>query len=436
MIPAGRRRIGRLLALGGSLLAAVACPLDAAGDSPSSPLPYRRLRDTALGYHGSSDDLATLAEIPLGWFGPTNFDDPLTGDVWWSVGHAVQEANATAAALRIRLVPTWTSDPWGSGVARLTRMIYDEQPIALLGSVDSGSTHLAEQIAAKANLPLVSPLATDPSVTLAGVPWMFSCAPSDAAIAHTLVDALPSPTPDDTGETVPRVAMIAGTDHDSRMTAREVLREFSRRGRSPDFRFDAPPASPNLASVRTSLEAVRPSAILVVANPEDAARWVLALRETGAGPPLVGNDQLAPPDRPLLFGTHVMGHTRFRRLAGRAAEDVRFPILFAPDPTDPVAARFVATFTRDRGHSPDYASALAYDAARLLVDAVRAAGPNRARVREALVRLSPRSGLAGRIEFDGTGQNMRTTLGMGTIRDGQLVRLSNPHSATQSAASP
>ena len=81
-------------------------------------------------------------------------------------------------------------DPWGTGVSQLTRMVYDEQPLALLGSVDSATTHLAEQVVAKANLPLVSPIATDKSVTLAGVSWMFSCAPDEAAIARVLVDAV------------------------------------------------------------------------------------------------------------------------------------------------------------------------------------------------------------------------------------------------------
>ncbi|MBK8478057.1 MAG: hypothetical protein IPL39_17660 [Opitutaceae bacterium] len=36
----------------------------------------------------------------------------------------------------------------------------------------------------------MSPFTTDKSLTLAGVAWMFTCAPSDAAIARTLVDAV------------------------------------------------------------------------------------------------------------------------------------------------------------------------------------------------------------------------------------------------------
>ena len=168
-------------------------------------------------------------------------DDPLTGDLWWAANLAVQEANArtsdfgprTSDFLRLpfRLVARWAVDPWGTGVSQLTRMVYDEQPLALLGSVDSATTHLAEQVVAKANLPLVSPIATDKSVTLAGVSWMFSCAPSDAAIARVLVDAVLAGL---TGR-ADKLVLLATTDHESRMTAREVLREFSRRQRPARF---------------------------------------------------------------------------------------------------------------------------------------------------------------------------------------------------------
>lgn len=422
-----RMRSVRFVAMGLSMLVGLAAHLVTAEETPRSSTPYRRLRESTLGYHGPSDDPAKLTEIRVGWFGPTNLDDPLTGDVWWSVNQAVGEANASPDALPVLLVPRWTADPWGSGISSLSRMVFEERPLALLGSVDSGSTHLAEQIAAKANLPLVSPLATDPSVTLAGVPWVFSCAPSDAAIARTLVNDVLAVPEGVTGQSGLRVALLAGTDHDSRMTAREVSREFARRGRSLDFRFEAPAAASDLARQRAALEAARPTAIVVVAGPEDAARWVLALRSavdeaTGGD----GNDRRTWVDRPLLFGSHTMGRTRFRRLAGPAAEGVRFPVLFAPRPPEADPPRFVEAFTRLRGHAPDYAATLAYDATRLLVDAARRAGPNRARLREALVRLTPWSGLAGPIDFDGTGQNRRATLGMGTIRNGELVLLANP----------
>lgn len=458
--------------------------------------PYLRLRDSTLGYHGVSEDFTNLKEIRIGWFGPSDTDDPLHGDFWWAANYAVREANAASAttvatdsppahdptvstallpsaatsALPVRLVPCWAPDPWRAGVSLLARMVYDEQPLALIGSVDSASTHLAEQVVAKAQLPLVSPIATDKTATLAGVSWMFSCAPDDTAVARVLVDdvlrtveisadssivalpsqAIASETGAEGGTGVPPVSrdaiasdeskdpdpsrslsvsstaegrsragrpchldppssivLLTTTDHESRAAAREIVRELSRRSRPPAFRFDLPPGAPDATELLRSVAPSHPAAVIVIANAPDSARLIRTVRE-----------QLGDI---LVFGSPAMSRVRFVELAGPAAEGVRFPLLFTPEPHDDVTARFVARFTAERQHAPDYAAALAYDATRLLIEAIRRSGPNRARIREALVHLSPWSGIAGTIAFDGTGQNRRADLRLGTIRNGAMA---------------
>jgi len=391
-----------------------------ANPSPASVTPFRRLRDTTLDYHGSEADFTNLTEIRIGWFGPTNVDDPLTGDLWWSANLAVQEANAQTwdAGLRtsglpplpFRLVPRWAVDPWGTGVSQLTRMVYDEQPLALLGSVDSATTHLAEQVVAKANLPLVSPIATDKSVTLAGVSWMFSCAPSDAVMARVLADAVLAELKGNTDRTV----LLTTTDHESRMTAHEVVRELSRRGRKPDFRFDVSPGAADTDLQLHAAAEARPAVVLIIAGVEDAARLTKAVRK---------NLRTA-----TVFGSQSMSRNRFLELAGATAEGVRCPLLFLPNPNDPDASRFAAHFTAAHHHAPDYTAALTYDATRLLIAAIRRAGTNRARIRAALTQLSPWLGIGGPIQFDGTGQSTRTNICLAIVRGGSLIPLAQPSS--------
>ena len=115
-----------------------------------------------------------------------------------------------------------------------------------------------------------------------------------------------------------------------------------------------------------------------------------------------------------------MARAHFLRLAGKNAEGVRFPLLFVPDPGDAVTTRFVEQFSLVRGCAPDHAAALAYDTTRLLIEAIWRAGPNRARIREALFDLSPWKGIAGFIQFDGTGQNARTSIFRAIIRHGEV----------------
>ena len=406
-----------------ALLCFASLPITLVAQSTNQgPVPYRRLRDTTLGYNGPADDFTNLTEIHIGWFGPTNLDDPLTGDLWWAANLAVQEANVQTSDLVLhpgcfrgptsdfhrlpfRLIPRWSVNPWGTGVSQLTRMVYDEQPLALLGSVDSATTHLAEQVVAKAQLPLVSPIATDKSVTLAGVSWMFSCAPDDDAIARVLVEAVLAGLKSPADKTI----LLATTDHESRMTAHEVVRELSRRGRRPDFRFDVPPGAADTVQQLQAATEAKPDVVLIIAGAEDSALLTQAVR-----------DKLGTA---TIFGSQSMSRRRFTELAGAAAEGVRFPLLFVPDPAETNATRFIERFSAEHKRTPDYTAALTYDATRLLIEAIRRAGPNRARIREAMLQLSPWNGMSGLICWDGTGQNTRTNVCMGTIRNGLITRI-------------
>ena len=287
-------------------------------------------------------------------------------------------------------------------------MVYDEQPLALLGSIDSAATHLAEQVVAKANLPLVSSISTDKSVNLAGVSWMFSCAPADDSIARVLVaDVL-----DSLQRGTSKLALLTCTDHESRMIAREVMREFARHGHPPDFRFEVAAGALDITRQMAALRESRPSTVMILAGVEDAARLVVAVR-----------DQLPSA---VLFGSQSFSLTRFQQLAGQAAEGARFPLLFLPNQADAAAERFIDRFTKEHQCTPDYTAAITYDATCLLLEAIRRAGPNRARIREALAQLSPWPGIAGQIHFDGTGQNINSNVCVGTIRNGAIISSTKP----------
>jgi hypothetical protein len=66
---------------------------------------------------------------------------------------------------------------------------------------------------------------------------------------------------------------------------------------------------------------------------------------------------------------------------------------------------FGRSFAERYGHAPDHAARYGYESARLLVAAVRKAGLNRARIRDAVRDLSPWQGAAASIEWDNLGRN-------------------------------
>ena len=281
-------------------------------------------------------------------------------------------------------------------------MIYEDRAWAILGSVDGASTHLAEQIVAKARLPLVSPVATDESVNLAGVPWMFSLAPPDPRWAATMVKSLLATV----GEA--DFALVSVTDHDSRLAARALLDELTRAGRVPSRRLEVEPAATDLGARLARLRLAPLSALLLVAGPEDGARLLVAL--DGAG------------FRGAIFGSPRLARRRCLERAGTSADGLRVPLLGEALPSGESGSRFAILFRERTGAEPDWAAVHTYDATRLLLEAIRrAAGPSPTAIRQALLELSPWHGLAGRVEWDGTGQNLRPVTTVAKVREGRLT---------------
>jgi ABC-type branched-subunit amino acid transport system substrate-binding protein len=68
---------------------------------------------------------------------------------------------------------------------------------------------------------------------------------------------------------------------------------------------------------------------------------------------------------------------------------------------------FQTKFLTRYGRLPDYTAAHAYDAANIVIAAIRTAGLNRSRIRDAVQALSPTRGVTGAIEWDEQGQNRR-----------------------------
>lgn len=327
-------------------------------------------------------------EVRIGYFGPADANHPLGGSVWKGVSLAFEEQ---AREVSLRLIPTWDENPWTGGAGKLARMIYEERVAALLGGIDGTSTHLAEQIIAKALLPMVDPASTDRTVNAAFVPWIFSVMPDDRSLMRVLVEGMLA-----AGKR-PSYVLISSTDHDSRITRREFLRTAERRLR-PQRAVEFHPGKTSLLTV---IEDLAVEAAVVLAGPVDSAAVVRELRRLR--------------QEPAIYCGPAAGSRTFLQLAGGAAEGVHFA-----DPLGPSerASDFARRFAARWGEPPDYLAAHAYDAAQLLMEAIRRAGADREAIRDALRESAPRSGVSGRIEWDKLGRNTRPGR-LNSIRDGR-----------------
>ncbi len=369
-----------------------------AGDE-QPPRPFFELRKHRSEYAGPGREdpaPAGLSEILIGYFGPSDPAHPDGGDLWVAAGMAINEANAAGGyqGTPFRLIPGWSANPWGSGVVQVTRMAYRDRVWAIIGSIDGPATHLAEQVAVKARLTLISPGSTDTTVNLANVPWMFSCLPGDHLGAPVLAGAL---------ATQGSFLVLSANDHDSHHFTRELTSCFGRRRLVPRYHIEFKGGAPQAKELAERVVESKVQAVVLVAGAGDSACLIKAIRSRG----FTG----------AIFGGPAMGRRRFLAEAGAQADGVVFPLLL-PD----TGTTFATSFRARTGRLPDYATAAAYDAVRLLVAAIRKVGLNRARIRDAVRELSPWPGAAGTIRWDPLGSNARPVR-LGTIKEGRHVAL-------------
>ncbi|UCE62225.1 MAG: ABC transporter substrate-binding protein [Phycisphaerales bacterium] len=341
-----------------------------------------------------------LEEVKIGWFGPKDDGDEGTGMMWQAATMAVEEANQAGGfqGLPFRLVPGWSVNPWGTGIRDVTRLVYEERVWALVGAPDGPSAHLAAQVVAKARLVFISPVSTDKTTNLANVPWIFSCAPGDHLQAATLADSILAQS-EGCG-----VAVVSATDHDSRLFTTELLSALNKREVFPALHLRFRAGCTDFAGQLADLADGEVKAIALIAGADDSARFLTTLRRDD-------------PEVAVIGGT-AMGRADFLEAAGSAADGVTFPLLWHQAAAGERSSTFFQHFHDRFGVKPDYTAAHTYDAVNLLTAAVKKAGLNRVRIRDAVRELSPFSGVTGVITWDPTGSNLRPVQ-LGTIHNGR-----------------
>jgi branched-chain amino acid transport system substrate-binding protein len=383
-------------------LAGCTSPPHSAATAPADslvPQPYQIGGREVIGYFGPERDSPPprdIREVKIGWFGPTDPNHPTGGLMWLAAKLAIDEANQAGGyhGLPFRLLPAWSENPWGTGVAGLARLVYEEGVWAIAGAPDGPAAHLVAQVVAKARLTFISPVSSDPTTNYANVPWVFTCVPSYRVQATVLAGALISRSQGG------RFGVVTATDHDSRVLSAELLAALAGRRLFPSVRVDFRPGSASLDEHVRILRQAGPAAVAILAGSLDSARFLCALRRGGWSGAVIGGPAMA---------CHA-----FSDLAGESAAGVIFPTLWENSATDPFAGRFHARF----GCRPDYTAAYTYDALGLLIAAIRQAGLNRALIRDAVRTLSPHEGAAGLIAWNALGQNEHV-VGLGTITGGR-----------------
>lgn len=177
-----------------------------------------------------------------------------------------------------------------------------------------------------------------------------------------------------------------------------VFSEFFNRG-LPDFR-----------SIITKIDRAKPDAIYTGFFYEDGAQFLKQLRQLNVNIP--------------VFSTSAAYNDQLIKLAGKAADGMRLTSNFLPVGGNATVQKFIKEWKAVRGadSSPSQFPAQAYDAVRIMLDAIVRAYPNvtRESVRDALARTKDFPGVTGSTTFDENGDAQKKLV-KAVVKDGQFV---------------
>ncbi len=138
---------------------------------------------------------ATVGQNGVHYNGPPVADEPAAPARFGLFGPGAESLAANLSPLigryggRYSLVGVSSDVPWGKASSGLVKLIYEDH---VLGIVATGrnSSHLAEQLAIKAFVPLIA-VSADRNLTSVNIPWIFRL-PEETPLAdalHCFVDA-------------------------------------------------------------------------------------------------------------------------------------------------------------------------------------------------------------------------------------------------------
>ena len=292
---------------------------------------------------------------------------------------------------------------WGASANEIARFTYQDSAWAVIGTVDGANTHIAIRVALKTEIPVMNVADTDPTLVETRIPWIFRDIADDRQMAYTIAYYAFKE------KNYEKVAILRANNRYGRFGVSEFRSAAVRLGRPTpieiNYEVTYARVNPEFTQQLERLEKVNPDAVVLWADAEAAGELVKRIRAAGLKMPILACDRVVNP--------------RFLELAGSAAEGVIATYPYNPDADSPALKRFAAEYQRRTGEAPGVYAAHAYDGTSMVIQAIRTAGLNRYRIRDALAAIKEYSGITGQIEMDDTYSD-RGPVTMATVLQGRF----------------
>ncbi len=301
------------------------------------------------------------------------------------------------------------SDP-KEAVNVANRIVSDPSMVAVIGHFNSGCTIPASAVYARKHLPLISPAASNPKLTLQQLDssWTF---PKSVFRVNTTDDVQGSFAGEYAIKTmkVRRACII----HDKTAYGQGVAEEFKKKFESlggVTLSFDGiSVADKDFNALLTRLHEQKPQIIYFGGDFAGGGLVVRQARGVGEKAPIILSEANFDPE--------------FLRVAGPAAEGAYVTFLGTPPELLPSAQTFIANYkARFPGQEIKAYDHYGYEASNILLELIAKVGPDREKILAALPSVDYK-GVLGETKFDNKGDTLNHQITLFQVKDGKFLPL-------------
>jgi branched-chain amino acid transport system substrate-binding protein len=366
----------------------------------------------------SGEGTATGGEIVVGEYGSLTGGQATFGQSTHNaIMLAVDEINA-AGGVDGRKIKVLTEDDQSKAeeaANAVTKLISQNQVVAVLGEVASSNSLAAAPICQANKVPMITPSSTNPTVTQKGDYIFRMCFLDDyqgGAMARYVLQDLKLKS---------AAVLIDNKSDYSTGLAKFFSDAFTAGGGKIVATQSYAQGDSDFRSQLTAIKGANPQLIFVPGYYNDIGQIAIQARDLGMQMPLAGGDGWESP--------------KLIEIGGKALEGCFYSNhYFAGDPA-PAVRDFVQKYKDRYGATPDALAALAYDAARVLADAIKRSGSTDGpKLRDAIGQTKGFSGVTGTINLGADRNPSGKKLVIVEVKNGALALKSTVDPAGQTGA--
>jgi branched-chain amino acid transport system substrate-binding protein len=324
---------------------------------------------------------------------------------------AIEDINAAGGLLgkKAELFTEDTRSTPGESATVVRKLISRNKVIAVLGEVASGRSLEGASVCQPNKVPMISPSSTKPEVTEKG-DYIFRVCFIDPFQGNVLARFATKTL------NVKKVALIVDAAAPYSVGLASNFKEtFAGLGGTVVIEQKFSSGDKDFKAQLTAIKAANPEAIFAPCYYTEAALIVRQARELGITVPVFGGDGWEAPE--LL------------EIGGKAMEGTYYSTHYSAEDKAPRVQEFVKKYrARWNGETPDAMSALGYDSAMVLADAVKRAGTvEEPKLRDAIAATKDFEGVTGKTTLDAN-RNATKPAVIITVKDGKFkyVETINP----------